>query len=143
MPHTDEVADTYGNQDVVVLASCTSDERKAFESWARQHQQDYPHMLFLHDAAGKSEARASHKLYGVSGIPHQFVIDRDGKIAASVGGYIQGEVLLEAALAKAGVKVDAAILEKAAADQQKRDESRARSQPMKAAPIKALPLNKG
>ena len=32
-----------------------------------------------------------------------------------------GEVLLDAALAKAGVKVDAAVLEQGAADQQKRD----------------------
>ena len=129
MPHTDEVADHYADQDVVVLASCTSDERKAFEGWVRQHQQDFPHLLFLHDAAGKSAARASHRLYGVSGIPQQFVIDRDGRIVAAVDGYMQGEVLLEGALAKAGVKVDAAILQQAAADQQKRDDRRSKAVP--------------
>jgi len=78
--------------------------------------------VFAHDAAEKTPERASRRLYGVSGIPQQFVIDRTGKIVAEVGGYIAGEVLLDAALAKAGVKVDPAILEQAAADQKKRDE---------------------
>jgi len=57
----------------------------------------------------------------VQGIPTQFVIGRDGRIAAVLVGYSPGEVLLEGALAKAGVEVDAATLEKARDDQAKRD----------------------
>ena len=134
MPHTDEVADHYADQGVVVLASCTSDARKAFETWVRQHQQDFPHMTFAHDAAERGESRASHKLYGVRGIPQQFIVDRDGKIVAETGGYMAGEVLLEAALAKAGVKVDPAILAKAVEDQRKRDALREQAKPAKAMP---------
>jgi hypothetical protein len=45
----------------------------------------------------------------VRGIPTQFVIGRDGKIVAVLVGYEKEEVRLEAALAKAGLKVDPAI----------------------------------
>ena len=121
LPHTQEVALHYQGQDVVVLANCTSDTRKAFEAWVEQNQATYPNIVFNHDAAEKGPDRASRKLYGVGGIPQQFVIGKDGKVVAVVEGYMAGEVLLEGALAKAGVQVDAATLEKAAADQQKRD----------------------
>jgi peroxiredoxin len=122
MPHTQEVAAHYKDQGVVVLGSCTSDKRKAFEAWVAKNQSKYPDFVYAHDPLEKSPERPSHKLYGVSGIPAQFIIGRDGKIAAFVSGYMQGEVLLEAALAKAGVKVAPEILAKAAADQKKRDE---------------------
>ncbi len=124
LPHTQEVALKYKDQGVVVLANCTSDSRRAFEAWLQKNQGDYPEIVFTHDRAEKGAERVSHKLYGVQGIPQQFVIGKDGKVAAVVDGYMAGEVLLEGALAKAGVNVDAATLEKAAEDQKKRDASR-------------------
>ena len=39
-------------------------------------------------------------------------------------GYLPGEVLLDAALAKAGIKVDPALIAKAAIDAKKRDAMR-------------------
>ena len=124
MPHVQEIADHYKDQGVVVLASCTSDERSKFDAWVDSKTQDYPDVMFAFDPLEKSADRASRKLYGVSGIPQQFVIDKDGKVVAEVGGYKKGEVLLDAALTKAGVKVDAAILEQAARDQAVRDAAR-------------------
>jgi peroxiredoxin len=124
MPHTNEVAAHYKDQGVVVLASCTSDGRKAFEAWVAKNQATYPEMIFSHDPLEKSADRASRKLYGVGGIPQQFIIDRDGKIAGLCTGYLKGEVLLEAALAKAGVKVAPEILAKAKLDQANRDAMR-------------------
>ncbi len=121
MPHTNEVAATYKDQGVVVLGSCTSDTRANFDKWVKANQEKYPDFIFSHDAAERTPDRASRKLYGVSGIPTQFIIDRVGKIAAISIGYMKGEVLLEGALAKAGIKVDAAILAKAVEDQKKRD----------------------
>lgn len=122
MPHTQQVATTYKDQGVVVLGSCTSDSRANFEKWVKANQEKYPDFIFAHDAAERTPERASHKLYGVSGIPTQFIIDREGKVAAISVGYLPGEVLLDAALAKAGIKVDPAILAKAVEDQKKRDE---------------------
>jgi peroxiredoxin len=136
MPHAQEIADHYKAQDVVVLASCTSDERAKFEAWVDRRTQEFPDVLFAFDPLEKSLERASRKLYGVSGIPQQFVIDKAGKVVAEVGGYQKGEVLLDAALAQAGVQVDAAILEQAKKDQAARDAARKKTAP--AMPMRAL-----
>ncbi|MBL8730772.1 MAG: redoxin domain-containing protein [Planctomycetes bacterium] len=136
MPHVEEVAKHFADQGVVVVASCTSDERANFVDWVRANRRQLPHVVFAFDPLGRDENRASRKLYGVSGIPQQFVIGKDGKIAALVTGYMAGEVLLEAALAKAGVTVDAAVLEQAVADQKRRDEAQA--QPKAPVPAKRL-----
>jgi len=63
--------------------------------------------------------QAAKKLYGVRSIPMQFVIGRNGKILAQLGGYQAGDLRLEAALARAGVRVDPAILQRA--EQQARE----------------------
>ena len=71
---------------------------------------------FAHDAAERTPERASTKLNGVVGIPKQFIIDREGKVVDTVTGYQTGEAILDAALAKAGIKVDPALIAKGAAD---------------------------
>ena len=133
MPHAQRIAEQYKDQDVVVLASCTSDDRAKFDAWVDRRTQEFPHVLFAFDPLEKSLERASRKLYGVSGIPQQFVVDKAGKVVAEVGGYMKGEVLLDATLAKAGVRVDPAILEQAKKDQAARDASKKASVP--AAPM--------
>jgi peroxiredoxin len=124
MPHTQEVAKTYKDQGVVVLGSCTSDTREKFEEWVKANQAKYPDFIFSHDAAERKPERASAKLYGVGGIPQQFIIDREGRIAAAVTGYLKGEVILDGALAKAGIKVDPAIVAQAEVDLKKRNAMR-------------------
>ena len=73
----------------------------------------YPDLIFSCDPNERGstsyDERAARKLYGVSGIPTQFVIGRGGKIVAVLVGYDEGEVRLEAALARVGLKVDPAI----------------------------------
>ena len=49
---------------------------------------------------------------------------RDGNIAALVTGYLKGESILDAALAKAGIKVDPALIAKGAEDLKKRESMR-------------------
>ena len=113
LPHTQAVAKQYKDQGVVILASCTSDTRTNFEAWAKLNQTKYPDLAFTCDPHERGSAsfddRASRKLYGVRGIPTQFVIGRDGKIVAVLVGYEKEGVRLEAALAKAGLRVDPAI----------------------------------
>ena len=122
MPHTGEVAAHYRDQGVVVLGSCTSDERAKFETWVKANQRHYPDFIFAHDAAERSPERVSSRLYGVVGIPKQFIIDRDGRVVDTVTGYLEGEAILDAALAKAGIKVDPALVAKGAADLKARGE---------------------
>ncbi|MFO1055246.1 MAG: redoxin domain-containing protein [Planctomycetota bacterium] len=129
LPHTQAVADRYQDAGVVVIASCTSDERANFVSWVKAHQLDYPRILFTHDPNERKAQRASRALYGVSGIPHQFIIDRDGKLVAQVSGYRPGEVLLEGALHEAGIAIAPELLEKAKADLKARDEGNKKQTP--------------
>jgi peroxiredoxin len=120
MPHTQEVSAKYKDQGVVVLANCTSDTRAKFEAWVKGNQLQYPDIHWTHDKAERSPERVSRKLFGVEGIPTQFIIDRTGKVVDIVVGYLKGEAILDGALAKAGVKVDPALVEKAAKDLAKR-----------------------
>jgi thiol-disulfide isomerase/thioredoxin len=114
MPHTQEVAKQYKDQGVVVLGSCTNDTRAKFEEWVTRNAATYPDILWTHDKAERGEERASNKLYGVRGIPTQFIIDRTGKVVDIVIGYQKGEVILDASLAKAGINVPADIVERGA-----------------------------
>ena len=116
MPHTQEVSEKYKDQGVVVLGVCTEDKRDKYEAWVQKNQSKYPGILFTHDPATKASEYASSKVFGVPGIPTQFVIGADGTIVSTVVGYLKGEVILEGALAKAGIKVDPALVAKAAED---------------------------
>ncbi len=122
MPHTQEVAAKYKDQGVVVLGSCTSDTRAKFEDWVKANTAKYPDILWSHDKAERSPDRASNKLYGVRGIPTQFIIDRTGKVVDIVVGYQKGEVLLDDALRQAGITVADDIAEKAARQRKARGE---------------------
>ncbi len=114
LPHTEDVVSRYKDQGVAVLACCTSDTREKFEKWTNANQEKFPNIFFTCDPNDKGTAsfdeRASRKLYGVSGIPTQFVIDRDGKVVVVLVGYSKDDVRLEAALARAGIQVDPAVV---------------------------------
>ncbi len=116
LPHTEEVAKRYKDEGVVVLANCTADTRANFEKWMKDNQQKYPDIAFSCDPNDRGSAtydeRASKKLYHVAGSPTQFIMGRDGKIAAVVVGYSDGDARLEASLARVGVKVDPATVAK-------------------------------
>jgi peroxiredoxin len=106
MPHLEQVHRETKDQGVVVLASCTSDSRQAFERWVRDNRERYT-FLTAHDAAERGPERASRTLYGVRGIPTQFVIGRDGRILEVIVGYSgEKDVRLQQALAKAGVDIE-------------------------------------
>jgi len=119
-PHTQALAAKYKDQGVVVLASGTSDTAAKFGEWIPANQPKYPDIVFTWDPNERGSAthdqRASNKLYGVTGIPTQFVVGRDGKITGViVGNGGASDPRTEAALAAAGVKVDPAIVAQAAA----------------------------
>ena len=120
MPHLQELAKHYKDQGVVVLASCTNDERAKFDAWVDEHQDEYADIHFAYDPLGKGDDRASMALYGVMMIPVTLVLDREGKVCKAIGGYVAGQVLVDAALAKAGIEVSKEVLEQAALDEQKR-----------------------
>jgi thiol-disulfide isomerase/thioredoxin len=85
MPHTNDVARMFKGKDVVVLAVNVWDTKAAFTSWLPAHRQ-YEAIVFAYDPAGTSGPDVATR-YKVSGIPTQFVIGKDGKIAKGFVGY--------------------------------------------------------
>ncbi|MEO7715750.1 MAG: TlpA disulfide reductase family protein [Capsulimonas sp.] len=105
MPHTDSVNKQVKDKGVVVLAVCEWDDKDAYIKWLRENKAAYSFST-LFDSAGRGGANIAGSLYKVSDIPTQFVIDKNGKIAASNVGYTgENDHRLEAALAKLGVKI--------------------------------------
>jgi peroxiredoxin len=117
-PHTQEIAAKYQKQGVIVLASGTSDTNAKFKEWIPKNQSKYPNLRFAFDylherGSADFDGRTSSHLYGVQGIPTQFVIGTNGVIKSVAVGNEPGDMRLEAGLAKAGVAVDAATLAQA------------------------------
>ena len=75
----------------------------------KANQGKYPDFVFTCDPHERGSAtfsdRASRRLYGVSGIPTQFVIGCDGIITAVLVGHDEEGRRLEDALAEVGIKI--------------------------------------
>jgi thiol-disulfide isomerase/thioredoxin len=105
MPHLEKVYQQVKDRDVVVLAVCVWDEKDEYDNWRAKNAGAAYHFPIAFDPAGKSNAKSfSSALYRVTGIPTMFVIGKDGKIAATLVGYTEGEHRLEDALKQLGVE---------------------------------------
>jgi thiol-disulfide isomerase/thioredoxin len=114
MPHNEEVAARYDGEGVVVLCVCTMDARPKFEAWVKANASKYPHLIWAFDATGKKGI--SSELYSAPALPTQFIIDREGRVTGFTIGYLEGESILEARLAEAGLPVEAKLREKGQAE---------------------------
>lgn len=101
LPGTDKVAKEYQAKGVVFLPVCSWDDKSAFTPWVNDHKTWS--MTFYFDPAARGTNSIAGTLYKVSGIPTQFVIGKDGKVAWSTVGYggPDGEKDLTAAIDKA------------------------------------------
>jgi thiol-disulfide isomerase/thioredoxin len=122
LPHLQELAAHYKDQDVVVLGVSTRDKRAHFEKFVKTNQGKYADIRWVHDKAEDGAGDISKELYGLSGIPVTFVIDRTGKVVGAAQGYLPGERIVDAILAEAGIKVDPAIVAKGEADRKAREQ---------------------
>ncbi len=104
MPHLEKVYQQVKDKNVAVLGVCVWDEKPAYDTWvtAKKGTYNFPTAF---DPAGRGPKSIASNLYHVSGIPTQYVIDKDGKIAASTVGYDEGGTDLEAALNKLGTNI--------------------------------------
>ena len=101
LPHTTKVAKQYADKGVVVLAVNVWDTPQAFQGWLPQHP-EYGSLHFAIDPEASQPKGIATGLYGVSGIPTQYVIGKDGRIVKSIVGYEEGSTALEDALKAAG-----------------------------------------
>jgi len=97
LPHTTEMAKKYAAKNVVVLAVNVWDSKAAFDGWLPKHP-EYSALNFAIDPNPDQSKSVASALYGVSGIPTQYVIGPDGKIIKSIIGYEPGGHELEEAL---------------------------------------------
>ena len=93
MRRTLPVAKKYAGKDVVFLAVNVWDKKAAFDAWLPQNPQ-YASMTFAFEPLPLSHDVAA--LYHVTGIPTQYVIDKEGKIVAGLSGF--GGLELETAI---------------------------------------------
>ncbi|BDI32005.1 hypothetical protein CCAX7_40560 [Capsulimonas corticalis] len=106
MPHLEKIYQQVKTKDVVILAVCVWDKKPDYEKWVTKNIGSKYNFPVAFDPAGTTDgASIAGKLYQVSGIPTQFVIDKDGKIAAVSVGYDESKHVLEDALGKLGVTV--------------------------------------
>lgn len=104
MPHLESVYRRIKSKGVSVLGVCVWDEKAAYKSWLVEKKGVYSFPTVF-DPAGRGEKSIAGSLYGVSGIPTQYIIDKDGKVAAVNVGYEDGNTDLEKGLAKIGIVV--------------------------------------
>ena len=69
---------------VVMLAVDNGEGRLDFETWVKQKQSSLSALTFVYVSPTQD---VSGKLFKVTGIPTQFVLDKDGVICASFVGY--------------------------------------------------------
>lgn len=94
LPHTTAMARKYADKNVVVLAVNVWDTPAAFQSWLPKHP-EYAPLHFAIDPNSDQSKSVASALYGVSGIPTQYVIGPDGKVVKSIVGYETGDTQLE------------------------------------------------
>lgn len=85
LPGTDKIAKKYKAKGVVFIPVCSWDDKSAFTPWVNKRK-DWT-MTFYFDPAAKGDNSIAVSLFKVSGIPTQFVVGKDGKIAAGFVGY--------------------------------------------------------
>ncbi|MEO7720047.1 MAG: TlpA disulfide reductase family protein [Capsulimonas sp.] len=105
MPHLDSVYKATKDQDVQVLAVCVWDKKEAYDKWLTEKAPTFSFPTYFENAS--NDASFATTKYGVTGIPTQYVIDKDGKIAASNVGYGDGDHRLEEQLKKLGLNLPA------------------------------------
>lgn len=96
LPHTNTVAAKYAGKKVVVLGVNVWDTKKAFLAWLPEHKQ-LSSIKFAIDTS-PSHKDVATRLYNVTGIPTQFVIDGKGKIVKSFVGSDDDTTPLETAI---------------------------------------------
>ena len=105
MPHLEKVYQQVKDKNVAVLGVCVWDEKALYDKWVTQNVGTKYNFPVAFDPAGRGKNSIAGGLYKVTGIPTQYVIDKDGKVAATTVGYEDGDSRLEANLSKLGVDV--------------------------------------
>ena len=107
MPHLESVYQQIKDKGVVVLAVCVWDKKPAYDKWvAANIGSKYNFPVAFDSSTQGTPADIAGGLYHAGGIPTQYIIDKNGNVAATTVGY--GDHELEKALHGLGVDVTVA-----------------------------------
>ncbi len=102
MRHLQEIYEKYKDKDVVILGFNCADDKKIALDFMQENSATFPNVL--------DSSRAALKVYlddyRVSGVPTNYIIDREGKIVDSWLGYEEGHERVIEVLEKLGVKLE-------------------------------------
>jgi peroxiredoxin len=99
MCHLQDRWTEYKDKGVVILGVNTSDDKQIALDFMRENGATFPNIIEASDAADKFDED-----YRASGVPLNYIIDREGKIVDSWYGYEEGHARAKAALEKLDIK---------------------------------------
>ncbi|MGO8671540.1 MAG: TlpA family protein disulfide reductase [Capsulimonadaceae bacterium] len=98
--YVEPIAAKYRSQGVVALAVNVWDTKSAFDAWTQSHP-EFNDLTPLIDPTPRRGHNVASGPYHVTGIPTQYIIDRDGKIVLGVKGIPSEPGVVEAAIRSA------------------------------------------
>ncbi len=99
MCHLQELYEQYKDQGLVILGFNSADQKEIALEFLAENGATFPTIIDASDAAMK----IGFQDYRASGVPVNYIIDRQGKIVDGWYGYEQGHGRAKMALAKAGI----------------------------------------
>lgn len=102
MRHLQTLHEKYSGKDFVILGFNCSDDKKIALEFLHENGATFPTILDASDAATK----VGFNDYKMSGVPLNYIIDRQGKVVDAWYGYEEGHQRALAALRKAGLKIE-------------------------------------
>ena len=101
MCHLQELHEQYRDKGLVILGFNCSDDKKIALEFFHENSATFPTILDSSEAATK----VSFDGYKMSGVPLNYIIDREGKVVDTWYGYEEGHARARAALKKAGLEI--------------------------------------
>ena len=100
MCHLQELYEQFKDQGLMILGFNSADDKEIALEFMRENGATFPTILDASHAA----LSVSFQDYRTSGVPVNYVIDRDGKVVDAWYGYEEGHPRAKAALEKLGIK---------------------------------------
>jgi peroxiredoxin len=102
MCHLQELHVKYADKGLVILGFNCSDDKEIALEFVRENKATFPTILDSSDAATMVQFRE----YKGSGVPLNYIIDREGKIVDAWYGYEEGHKRALDAVEKAGLRIE-------------------------------------
>jgi peroxiredoxin len=102
MCHLQTLSEKYKDKDMVILGFNCADDKQIALNFMRENSATFLTILDSSDAAMK----VGFYGYQMSGVPLNYIIDREGKIVDAWYGYEQGHKRALTALEKSGLKLE-------------------------------------